>query len=341
MAAGAASGRGRLLRAALAAWAAVGLETPGEVAIGVRPAQAEDYPSRPVTLIVPTSPGTAADITARVFAPRLQQKLERPFVVENRTGASGNIGVAAVIRAPADGHTLLLTASTLAVTPLVTPDLGWDPVRDLQPVALLSYITYVLLVHPSVPARTLQELIALAKQSPGTLNYGSPGTGTPHQLAMELLKQTAGIEITHVPYKGTAPALTDLIAGRVQTAFFPVHNTAQYARAGKLRMIGSVGARRTPWTPDLPTLAEQGMPGIDVDAWIGVFAPSGTPIDVVARISAELIALIGQPDIRENLFQQGIVASPGGPEDLARVLKADLERYRRVIATSRVRMQEH
>ncbi len=292
---------------------------------------AQDYPTHTVTLVVPTSPGTGADITARIFAPRLQQVFDRAFVVDNRTGASGNIAVASVVRAAPDGHLLLLTPSTLAVTSLMTRNLGWDPLRDLQPVALLSYITYVLLVNPAVPVQDVGGLIALARQKPGVLNYGSPGTGTPHQLAMELFKQVAGIDITHVPYKGTAPALTDLVGGRVDAAFFPVHNTVQYARSGRLRMLGSVAAKRTPWTPELPTLAEQGVLGVDVDAWIGVYAPVGTPAEIVSRLTREFLALINQPEIRDNLFQQGIVANPGGPEELTRLLKADMARYRKVI----------
>ena len=294
-------------------------------------AVAQDYPTHTVTLVVPTSPGTGADITARIFAPRLQQVFDRAFVVDNRTGASGNIAVASVVRAVPDGHLLLLTPSTLAVTPLMTRNIGWDPVRDLQPVALLSYITYVLLVNPAVPVQDVRGLIALARQKPGVLNYGSPGTGTPHQLVMELFKQVAGIDITHVPYKGTAPALTDLVGGRVDAAFFPVHNTVQYARSGRLRMLGSVAAKRTPWTPDLPTLAEQGVLGVDVDAWIGVYAPIGTPAEIVSRLTREFLALINQPEIRDTLFQQGIVANAGGPEDLTRLLKADMARYRKVI----------
>ena len=300
---------------------------------------AQEYPSRPITLVTPTTTGTAADITARTFAPRLQQKFGRPVVVENRTGASGNIAVASVVKAPPDGHTVMVTASTLAVTPLFSKNLGWDPQKDLQPVALLSYITYVLLVNPAVPVHNVKELIALAKQKPGSLNFSSPGTGTPHQLAMELFKQTVGIDITHVPYKGTAGAITDLVGGRVETAFFPVHTVSELAKAGKLRMIASVGSKRTPWTPNLPSLAEEGVPGIDVDAWIGVYLPIGTPAAITQRLTAEFLALINQPELREQLFQQGIVASPGGPDDLTRLLKSDMERYRKVIDQAKITVE--
>jgi tripartite-type tricarboxylate transporter receptor subunit TctC len=299
-------------------------------------AGAQTYPSRQVTLVIPTTVGTAADITARNFAPKLAQKFGRPFVVDNRTGASGNIAVASVVKAPPDGHTVLVTASTLAVTPLMTRDLGWDPLKDLEPVAILSSITYVLLVHPSQPVSSVKELVALARQRPGQLNFSSPGTGTPHHLIMEMFKQATGTDITHIPYKGTASALTDLVGGRVETAFFPVHTANELAKGGKLRMIGSLGDKRTPWTPELPTLAEQGVSGIDVDVWVGVFAPLGTPREVIAALGSEFIAMMNAPEHRELLFSQGITARTGGPEALTRTLKADMERYRKAIIEARI-----
>jgi tripartite-type tricarboxylate transporter receptor subunit TctC len=299
-------------------------------------AGAQTYPSRQVTLVIPTTVGTAADITARNFAPKLAQKFGRPFVVDNRTGASGNIAVASVVKAPPDGHTVLVTASTLAVTPLMTRDLGWDPLKDLEPVAILSSITYVLLVHPSQPVSSVKELVALARQRPGQLNFSSPGTGTPHHLIMEMFKQATGTDITHIPYKGTASALTDLVGGRVETAFFPVHTANELAKGGKLRMIGSLGDKRTPWTPELPTLAEQGVSGIDVDVWVGVFAPLGTPREVIAALGSEFIAMMNAPEHRELLFSQGITARTGGPEALTRTLKADMERYRKAIIEAKI-----
>jgi tripartite-type tricarboxylate transporter receptor subunit TctC len=295
------------------------------------------YPQRQVTMVIPTTVGTAADITARNFAPKLAQKFGRAFVVDNRTGASGNIAVSNVVKAPPDGHTILVTASTLAVSPFLSKGVDWDPIRDLQPVALLSAITYVLLVHPSQPVNSVKELVALAQQRPGQLNYSSPGTGTPHHLIMEMFKLATGVNITHIPYKGTAPALTDLVGGRVETAFFPVHTAYELAKGGKLRMIGSLGERRTPWTPELPTLPEQGVNGIDVDVWVGVFAPVGTPRDIVTTLSNEFIALMNAPENRDMLFSQGIVARTGGPEVLTRTLKADMERFRKVIAEANIK----
>jgi tripartite-type tricarboxylate transporter receptor subunit TctC len=306
------------------------------LAFTMTPALGQAYPQRQVTLIIPTTVGTAADITARHFAPKLQQKFGRPFVVENRTGASGNIAVSNVVKAPPDGYTILVTASTLAVSPFLSKGVDWDPIRDLQPVAILSAITYVLLVHPSQPVHSVQELVALAKQRPGQLNYSSPGTGTPHHLIMEMFKLATGANITHIPYKGTAPALTDLVGGRVETAFFPVHTANELAKAGKLRMIGSLGDRRTPWTPQLPTLPEQGVKGIDVDVWVGVFAPVGTPHEIVNLLSGEFIALMNAPENRELLFSQGITARTGGPEALAQKLKSDMDRFRKVITEAKI-----
>ena len=307
-----------------------GMALAASVAVG------QSYPQRQVTLVIPTTVGTAADITARNFAPKLSQKFGRPFVVENRTGASGNIAVSNVVKAPPDGYTVLVTASTLAVSPFLSKGVDWDPVKDLQPVAILSAITYVLLVHPSQPIQSVKELVAAAKQNPGKLNYSSPGTGTPHHLIMEMFKLATGANITHIPYKGTASALTDLVGGRVETAFFPVHTANELAKGGKLRMIGSLGERRTPWTPDLPTLPEQGVSGIDVDVWVGVFAPVGTPRDIVSLLSSEFIAMQNAPENRDLLFSQGIVARTGGPDELTRTLKSDIERFRKVIVEAKI-----
>jgi tripartite-type tricarboxylate transporter receptor subunit TctC len=302
-------------------------------------AGAQGYPQRQVTLVIPTTVGTAADITARNFAPKLAQKFGRAFVVDNRTGASGNIAVSNVVKAAPDGHTILVTASTLTVSPYLSKGVDWDPVKDLQPIALLSTITYVLLVHPSQPVSSVKELVAAAKQQPGKLNYSSPGTGTPHHLIMEMFKLVTGTDITHIPYKGTAPALTDLVGGRVETAFFPVHTANELSKGGKLRMIGSLSERRTPWTPELPTLTEQGVSGIDVDVWIGVFAPVGTPRDIVNTLSNEFIALQNDPANRDVLFAQGITSRIGGPEALGQKLRSDMERFRTLIADAKIQSE--
>ena len=294
-------------------------------------ATAQEYPARTVTIVSPTTAGTGADILARTLAPRLQQRFGRPFVVENRTGASGNIGVGSVAKGAADGHLLLSAPSTMAITPLMSRDLGWDPVRDLQPIARAAFLTMSLVVHPSVAASNANEFIALAKAKPGALNYASPGNGTPQHLTMELLKLSTKIEITHVPYKGTAGAATDLLGGRVDAAFFPIHVVLQHLKAGKLRVLATVSERRSPYTPEVATLREQGIEGVDIESWIGLFAPRGTPPAILGRLTQEILAILALEEVRSALFEQGIITNPGGQEAMAATLAADLERYRKVI----------
>lgn len=299
-------------------------------------AAGQEYPTRPVTIVSPTTTGTAADMTARTLAPRLQQLFGRAFVVENRTGASGNIGVSSVAKAPPDGHMILIAPSTIAVTPILNKDLGWDPVKDLQPIGRLAFLTFAMVVHASVAANTPTELVAISKQRPGALNYPSPGSGTPHHLVMELFKQVTGANLTHIPYKGTAGAVTDLLAGRVEAAFFPVHAVLPHVKAGKLRMLATISDKRTPWTPDVATLIEQGVRGVDIDSWIGMFVPQGTPANVVNRLAQEVTTLLGQSDVRDALYQQGILTNPGSPDVMGKLLKDDLDRYRKLITEARI-----
>ena len=299
-------------------------------------AQAQDYPTRAVTIVSPTTSGTGSDIMARQLAPRLQQKFGRPFVVENRTGASGNIGVGSVAKGNPDGYLIMVAPSTMAITPLMSKDLGWDPVKDLQPIARLAFLTLAMVAHSSVPAGSVSDFVALAKQKPGAMNYASPGSGTPHQLAMELLKLSTGIEITHIPYKGSAGAVTDLLGGRVQAAFFPVHAVLPHVKSGKLKFLGTLGEKRTPWSPEVPTLPEQGVSGVEVDSWIGMFAPRGTPMPIVERLSREVLAMIATQEIRDAVFEQGIIINPGAPEELQKMLIADLERFKKVITQAKL-----
>ncbi|MFN0302394.1 MAG: Bug family tripartite tricarboxylate transporter substrate binding protein [Burkholderiales bacterium] len=294
-----------------------------------------EYPTRPVTIVSPTTTGTASDMTARTLAPRLQQKFGRPFIVENRTGASGNIGVSSVAKAMPDGHTILIAPSTIAIAPALSKDLGWDP-KDLQPIARLAFLTLSMIVPATVAANTPNEVVALSKQRPGTMNYASPGNGTPHHLVAELFKQVTGADLTHVPYKGSAGAVTDILAGRVEVAFFPVHAVLPHVKAGKLRMLATISDKRTPWTPDVPTLREQGINGVDVDSWIGMFVPLGTPPAIANRLTQEVIALIEQTDVRDALFPQGIVTHPGSAEAMGTLLRDDLERYRKIVTAARI-----
>ena len=302
-------------------------------------AAAQEYPSRQVTIVSSTGAGSASDMIGRVLAPRLQQRFGRPVIVENRTGASGNIGVASVVKSAPDGHTLLIAPSTLTITPWLVKDLGWDPSRDLDAVARLAVISMALAVHTSVPAQNATQFIALAKQRPGALNYGTPGNGTPQHLGMELFKQATGTNLTHVPYKNLPGAVTDVLGGRVDGGFFAVQSVLAHAKAGKLRLLATTGDRRTPWTPEVPTLQEQGIAGADVESWIGLFAPSGTPAAVVSRVHQEVAALLAASDVIETLYQAGVQVGIAPPDELRELVKTELERYRRVVAAAGLRAE--
>ncbi len=295
----------------------------------------QEYPTRSVTIVSPTTTGTASDMTARTLAPRLQQRLGRPVIVENRTGASGNIGVSSVAKAPADGHTILIAPSTIAIAPALSKDLGWDP-KDLQPIARLAFLTLSMVVPATVPANSPSEVVALSKKKSGTFNYATPGNGTPHHLVAELFKQVTGADLTHVPYKGSAGAVTDILAGRVEVAFFPVHAVLPHVKAGKLRMLATISDKRTPWTPDVPTMVESGVTGIDVDSWIGMFVPQGTPPAVANRLTQEVALLLEQADIRDALYPQGIIPNPGSADTMGKLLRDDLDRYRKIVTAARI-----
>jgi len=300
-------------------------------------AQAQErYPSRPIRVIVPFTAGTGIDILARTIGQKLSERFKVPVVVENRAGASGNIGTEAVAKAPADGYTLLMTASTIVQNAALSRSVPYDPVRGFSPIGLTAIGNLGLAVHPAVRAKSVAEFVALAKAQPGRLNYASPGSGTPHHLAMELFKLHFGINITHVPYKGTAGAVTDLLGGQIEAMFLPVHVALSQAQAGKIRLLAAGGSRRSPVTPDLPSLAEEGVREIDVDIWYALFGPAGMPRDLVNLIGAEVAAILAQPEVREGLQKQGLNPVTGTPEELARLVETDLERWTRVVRSAHI-----
>ena len=301
---------------------------------GAASAQAQ-YPNRPVKLVVPFTPGTGIDILARVFAQKLQERTKNPVVVENRPGASGNIGTEAVAKAPADGYTLLMTATTIVQSAVLNKSVPYDP-KAMTPIGLAAIGNLSLVAHPSVPARSVAELVALAKAQPGKLNYASPGNATPHHLAMELLKLHFGLQLVHVPYKGTAGAVTDLLGGQIQLMFLPVHVALPQAQAGKLNMLASGGAQRSPVTPDVPSLAEAGVRDIDVDIWYALLGPAGLPREVVSVMNAELAAILGDAEVRAGLLKQGLTPRTGTPAELAKLIENDLERWGRVVREARI-----
>jgi len=297
-------------------------------------AQAQ-YPDRPIKLVVPFTPGTGIDILARVWGQKLQERLKVPVVIENRPGASGNIGTEAVAKAPADGYTLLVTATTLVQSAVLFKTVPYDP-KALTPIGLAAIGNLSLVAHPSVPARTVGELVALAKSQPGKLNYATPGNATPHHLAMELLKLQFGLNLVHVPYKGTAGAVTDLLSGQIQLMFLPVHVALPLVKAGKLNMLASGGAQRAPATPEVPSLAESGVKDIDVDIWYALLGPAGLPGDVVQLLNRELAEILRDPETRAGLLKQGLSPATGTPAELAKLIEADLERWGRVVREARI-----
>lgn len=318
--------------------AALALLAALTVPLASRPAMAQpSYPDKPVRIIVPFTPATGIDILARTLGQKMGEDWKQPVVVENRPGASGNIGTEAVAKAPADGYTLLMTASTIVLNRSLFKAIPYDPIKDFVPVAPLAIGRLALVTHPSVSAKTPKELIALAKASPAKLNYGSPGNGTPHHLAMELFKSTTGVNLVHVPYKGTAGAVQDLLGGQLQVMFLPVHVALPHVEAGKLNMLSAGGTERASATPKIPSLAEGiGVRDIDTDIWYGVYVPARTPSDVVAKLNKDVNAALKKPEVAEALAKQGLQPTGGTPAELEKMTRTDLERWSKVVREANI-----
>jgi tripartite-type tricarboxylate transporter receptor subunit TctC len=302
------------------------------LAAGALPASAQ-YPARPVRVMVGFAPGGPNDIIARAYSARLAEALGQPFVVENRTGATGNLAAEAAAGAAPDGHTLMLgSTGTNAVNPALYANLAFDPVRDLTPVSIVATSPSALAVHPKVPARDVRELIALARSQPGKLTYASAGSGSSQHLSAELFKQQAGVDIVHVPYKGAAPGITDLLAGQVDMSFAPVANVVSYAKAGKLRLLGVTSLKRSDFAPGTPTIAESGLPGFEVVTWYAVFATAGTPAEIVARLNAELQKIARSRELKEQLANLGIDAMASASPAEARAYRdAEVEKWGKLV----------
>ena len=319
-----------IFRAALAALALAGVHAF---------AQAPQAGGAPLRLIVPFTPGTGIDIVARTVGPRLSQRLGRPVVVDNRAGASGNIGTEAVVRAPADGNTLLVSVNTLVMNKGLYPQLPFDPVRDLVPVSLTSWGQLILVAPPAAGFKTAADLVAAAKARPGRLNYASPGVGTPHHMSMELFKQTAGVYLTHIPYRGTAPAVTDLLGGQVDAMFLPIHVALPHVKAGKLVALAIGSDKRHPLLPELPTLEQARAGKVNVDMWFGIFAPPGTPADQVARLNQELREILASPEVRTAFQSQGMDPASSSPEEFRRLVATDADRWAALIRTANIKAE--
>ena len=298
----------------------------------------ETWPSRPVYIVVPYTPGTGADILARVIGPKLSERLKVAIVVDNKPGATGNIGADHVAKAPADGHTILFTATSFATTPALRgPTMPFDPVRDFAPVALVATSGLVVVVNPQVPARTMREFIELVKREPGRLHYSSPGSGGPQHLAMELLKLETGLSIVHVPYKAEAGARGDVVAGHVQATVSALQTAHPQIVSGKLRALGVMSAERAAAYPDVPTLKEQGLPDMEVETWYGALAPAATPAAIVTRLNADINAALKDQSVRDFLAKQGMIAAGGSPERMAELIRKELARWTRVVKAAGIK----
>ena len=301
-------------------------------------ALAQAYPSKPIRFVVPYPAGGPLDTVARLLAQKVSEGVGQPVVVDNKPGAGGNIGADIVAKSPADGYTILMGAvATHAINPTLYASIPYDPVRDFAPITQVASTPNVLVVNPAVPATTLREFIAYAKANPGKLNFGSGSTGSAGHLAGELFKTMTGVEMTHVPYKGAAPAMNDLVGGQIQLMFDNLASSLGQVRAGKVRALAVTTASRTPLAPELPTIAEAGLPGFDISTWFGVFAPAGTPREALDRLHAQFTRALGAPDVREKM--QNLGAEPVGsrPEEFAAYIRAEGEKYARVIKASGAR----
>jgi tripartite-type tricarboxylate transporter receptor subunit TctC len=308
------------------------------LALGALPSLAQPYPSKPIRIVVPFPAGGVADVYSRIIGARLTEAWGQPVVVENRTGAGGNIGAEAVAKSAPDGYTLVMgSVGTHAVNVSLFAKLPYDPVADFAPIALVAEADALLVVHPSVPARTVPELIALARSKPGALSYASAGPGTASHLAGELFKSMAKVDMLHIPYKGNSPAITDLLAGQTALLFATMPTVLPQARAGKLRALATCGVVRAAATPELPTVAEAALPGFDVTNWIGLFAPAGTPADIVARLNAEVLRTMQSAEMQGRLVGEGARFVPTTPVQFGAYVKAEIAKWAPVVKLSGAR----
>lgn len=308
--------------------AAVGL-----LACGAPLAQtaSETYPAKPIRFILPFPPGGGTDILGRIIAERLSTNLGQPVVLENRGGAGGNVGAEAAAKSAPDGYTIVLVAPSLAISPSLYTKMNYDPVKDLAPISLVGTVPNVLITHPSLPAQTLAEFIALAKARPGAMNFGSGGSGTSNHLAGELFNTVAGVKLVHIPYKGVNLAMNDVLGGQIHLVVIGIPAAAPHIRAGRLRALGVIAPQRSPALPEVPTVAEAGMPNFDVTTWYGVLAPAGTPRPVIARLNAELVRVMHAPDLKERLASTGTEPKTSTPDEFADYIKQEIGKWGKVV----------
>ena len=295
---------------------------------------AQNYPSKPIRLILPFPAGAPSDMVGRVVGQKLAEQLGQNIVPDNRAGAGGNVGIAAVAKAPPDGYTILVSSPAIALSPALYLNLQYDPLKDLVPIARLASIENVLLVHPAVPAKTLKEFIALARARPGKLNFGSGGAGTTNHLANELLKHNEKIDIVHVPYKGAAIAMLALAGGEVDEVIVAVAPALPLIKAGRVRPLAVLSEKRVPTLPDVPTSKEAGVANFTMSIWYGLFAPAGTPREIVSRLTREAIVALESPALRERMATAGIDPWPGTAEEMGKLVRSETARYAVIVRSA-------
>ena len=324
---------GSLRRAAAVTLAVLG------IVVAAPEATAQAWPNRSVRVVVPFPAGGSADTLARLLGQKLSERLGQPFVVDNRPGAGGNIGTDLVAKATADGYTVLVTPSSLAIAPSLYRNLSWDPVKDFAPVVLVASTPNILVVHPSVAANSVQELVALAKSKPGQLNYASGGNGATNHLAGELFKRMTSTDIVHIPYRGNPLAVIDVLNGQVAMMFDFMITSLPHVKAGKLRPLAVTGTKRSPQVPELPTVAEAGVPGYEASTWFSVMAPAWTPAEAVSKLNAEVNAILQMPDVRERLDTLGAEPMGGTPTDVAALIRTDLAKWAEVVKAANIKIE--
>ena len=298
---------------------------------------ADSFPSRQIRMIIPFAPGGGTDITGRTVAAKLQEAWSQPVIAENQAGANGTIGISQGARAPADGHTLTLISSSSLINVHILSSVPYDLLRDFAPLSQLTAQPYALVVHPSVPAKNVKELLAYAKANPGKLNYGSSGIGGTSHLSGALLASLAGIEMTHVPYKGGNPAMQDVIAGNIQMLFSTLLQSQSFLKEGRLRALAVSTAKRTPAAPDLPTLAEAGVPGYEVAPWYGLILPAKTPVPIITKLNREIAKAMKMPDVVKKMSSDGSQPVGGTPEEFGALLKTELVKWGKIVKDNNIK----
>ena len=309
------------------------------LALAAAGASAQTYPSRLIRIAVPVPPGGSNDLLARIVSEKLIASMGQPVVVDNRPGASGNIATEFVAKSAPDGYTLLMANTAHVINPSLFPKLLYDPVRDFAPVVLMVSVHFALVVHPSVPARSVKEFIAYARSRPGALTFASAGNAAPHHLAMELLKSMARVDLTHVPYKGAGQFVPALVSGEVSSVIGAVNSLLPHVRSGRLRALGMAGSRRTPLLPGVPTIAEAALPGFALDNWGGMLVPAGTPRAIIDRLNGEIVKALRDPQIVDQLAAQGIEVIGSTPEEFQELIKTHLAKWARVVREANIRLE--